>query len=433
MRPWENSEELDLFHWLRRKVYRSCMCVRAMIWKRIITSRYNRKISAMKRMGAKKVKIVFLVNETSKWKYQQVYDLLMGNEKYEVTVVLTVADVDWHLAHHERIAKLLRSKAFFNDRNMYVEVAYDSERDVTVKLSAYKPDIVFYQQPWRIADNQAPKAVSKYALTLYAPYFVPTYVSPRGLCDTDFHRFLFAHFVVNDSLKNYVLQSCGRRFHAGDFVALGHPMVDYILKRIDNKPKYRCAIYAPHWSMPHPNNQAENPYNLSTFLDYGEIVLEFAKKHPEIKWIYKPHPSLYRCLIDCEIWSEEKTDAYYRQWELVGCVCYDGNYLPAFNESSVMITDCDSFLVEYALTGKPIVHLIGIGVGTRTFSPYGFLFDTYYRVENETELISALDEYVIKGADPNREMRLRALKDSGLLNVGAAERIVRYIENFYAL
>ena len=424
-----NRKKTDSIHWLWRKVYRTWMSGRAMFWKRTLKFRYAKKIREIEHRSGKKIQVIFLVNETSKWKYQQVYDLLRSNDKYEVGIVLTLADVDWHLSHDGRIEKLSRNKEFFNSRKMPVYVAYDPVKNITIALHKYKPDIVFYQQPWRIADNQAPRAASKYALTLYAPYYVPTYVNPHGACDTDFHRSLFAHFVINDSLRNYFMEYCGKRYHAGDFVALGHPMVDDILKRLNNLPKSKCVIYAPHWSMPHPNNRADNPYNLSTFLDYGEIILEFAKSHPEIKWIYKPHPSLYRYLVDCKIWSKEKADEYYRQWERIGYACYDGNYLSIFNESNVMITDCDSFLVEYALTGKPILHLIGIGVGTRTFSPYGFLFDTYYRVKNKTDLMQALNEYVINGADPNKAKRLKALHDSGLLNVGAAERIVRYIDH----
>ena len=415
------------FHWLRRKGYRAYRTWSALFWQFVVRARYARKVKALRRDPRRTRKVVFLVNETSKWKCQGVYDLLAGDARFEVSMLLTLADVDWNLSKEERREKLSRNKAFFQDRNMAVETAYDVERDEAIPLRAYGPDVVFYQQPWRIAKSQSPRTVSKFALTLYVPYYVPTYVNASNSCDTDFHRALFAHFVVNDSLKKFFLDSCGNRYHAGDFVALGHPMVDAVLKGRDGAGKTRCAIYAPHWTVPHPNNQAENPYNLSTFLDYGEAVLEFAKAHPEVKWIYKPHPSLYRCLVDYRIWSRERADSYYRQWERVGTACYDGGYLPLFNESSVLVTDCDSFLAEYALTGKPIVHLIGPGVGIRKFSPYGELFDTYYRVHDRTGLMDALREYVVKGADPRKDDRLSALNGCGLLQTGASERIVEYV------
>lgn len=425
----KNSVKLLLSNRVWRKIQPMICSMLYEYWRLVLSMRYARKMKNLTLDHNRKRRIVFLVNETSKWKYQKLYSLLKEAHIFEVDIVLTIADVDWNLSNEGRKEKLLREREFFRGRKMATTIGYDMERNYTVPLRAFAPDIVIYQQPWLIAKNQAPREVSKCALTLYAPYYIPTYVNPKGACDTFFHRELFAHFVINDSLKNYFLEYCGNKYHAGDFFALGHPMIDDILQNIDSSKKVKCAIYAPHWSMPHLNTRKVNSANLSTFLEYGENILEFAKTHAEIKWIYKPHPSLYRFLVDYNIWSREKADAYYKQWERVGTACYDGDYLKAFNESSVMITDCDSFLAEYALTGKPIVHLIGIGVGNRKFSPYGALFDTYYQVRSNTELIKALQDYVVMGGDPNRAERLKALSDSGLLKAGSAERIEKYIEH----
>ena len=85
-----------------------------MFWKRALKFRYAKKIREIEHRSGKKIQVIFLVNETSKWKYQQVYDLLRSNEKYEVGIVVTLADVDSHLSHDGRIEKLSRNKEFFN-------------------------------------------------------------------------------------------------------------------------------------------------------------------------------------------------------------------------------------------------------------------------------------------------------------------------------
>ncbi len=57
------------------------------------------------------------------------------------------------------------------------------------------------------------------------------------------------------------------------------------------------------------------------------------------------------------------------------------------------------------------------------------LYDTYYKVHDNEELLKVLDEVVVAKRDPKREERLAALEKSGLLGTNAAKNILDHIED----
>ena len=98
-------------------------------------------------------------------------------------------------------------------------------------------------------------------------------------------------------------------------------------------------------------------------------------------------------------------------------------------ESRAMITDCGSFLTEYACTGKPIIHLVSSTAKLKPLKPSADLYATYYQVHNVKELDEALDSVVVKALDPNRERRLTKVREAGLLDNYAAQNIMDELEN----
>ena len=107
--------------------------------------------------------------------------------------------------------------------------------------------------------------------------------------------------------------------------------------------------------------------------------------------------------------SKDEIDNYYESWAKVGMVSLSGGYTELFNNSRALITDCDSFLSEYAVTGNPIIRLVSKVKNNRHYSPLKSLFDSYYQVHNKDELEQTLNEIIVRGNDPLRETRLAEL------------------------
>lgn len=388
-----------------------------------ITENYVAVLNRIRLHNQNRLKVVFLVNELAKWKYQSVYDVLKADPCFEVIIALTCADIDWELSIGDRYAKFLENKRYFERNKMRVVSVYDYDNDCAKGLDPLEPDIVFYQQPWLLAQEQTPMAVSKYALTLYAPYFVPTELNIEVEFQEFFHQALYLYFVLNKEWERGFYGSCKKLKYAGNVMAVGHPMLDTIFDATNKTSHGDYVIYAPHWSIP----QLKNRFNIGTFMETGFAMLEYAKSHKDVKWVFKPHPTLRSCLY--QVMSHNDVDNYYSEWESLGQSCYTNDYPNLFANSRAMITDCASFLVEYACTRKPIIHLVGVGCDRQMRSPFKGLYSTYYAVHGPADLYETLNTIVLAGEDPLKDSRISELRKSGLLDCCAAEKISTYMKS----
>ena len=167
-------------------------------------------------------------------------------------------------------------------------------------------------------------------------------------------QYYFESEYVIDSCKPYKVTS------GKNFVATGLPMFDSLLLPLSEytdpwkQDSRKRIIYAPHHSIP---GVFGSGLGYGTFLEFGETVLELAKKYAkQTQWVFKPHPGLRRKLDF--LWGKEKTDAYYNEWATMenSMIC-EIDYQALFMHSDAMIHDCSSFQVEYHFTKNPVLYL----------------------------------------------------------------------------
>ena len=383
----------------------------------IVRKRYKDKIEVLK--NKEKIRVLFLVSEISKWKTQTLFDLLKINPKYEPIIALTLGDFQWKLPKDKKIEILYKNKEFFESKGMECVLAYDIKKHKAIPLDKFDADLVFYQQPWRIASVHLPENVSKYALTFYVPYFVPNYGKLDMDCQQELHKTVLRYYTLDKEYeiiyRKAMIPSIGRP------VGLGHTALDFYYLNKNYKPTKKYVIYAPHHSI-------NNFENYSTFLDNGKEILEYAKKHPEINWAFKPHPTLKYRLIKDKVMAEDEVKNYYNEWEKIATCCYTSDYSELFLESKALITDSASFLVEYFCTKKPVIHLISDKCKIKPIEPFKRIIDTFYKVHNLDEMYKVFDDILIKNDDYNKKQRLKVLKDSGLNDNYAAKNIIDDIE-----
>ena len=94
-----------------------------------------------------------------------------------------------------------------------------------------------------------------------------------------------------------------------------------------------------------------------------------------------------------------------------------------------MLTDCGSFLTEYACTGTPIIRMISPLLKLSPNPLVDELYSTYYCVNNNDELKKALDMLIVQKKDPQKEIRQNAIEKVGLGKSSAAEKIRDYISD----
>lgn len=370
---------------------------------KIIQKRY---IKIMQKLRKKKVKkVLFLINENSKWKAQSLYDLMASSDDFEPVIAITAADVQKNLPNDKKKQIIEDNLKFFKSKKMKVVQAFNPERNKAVDLAEFESDIVFYQQPYAIPKVQDINAVSKYALTCYIPYYLPSRINYELECDYIFHRELYRYYVLNNELKSaYKEHLEDSESYSDNICATGHTMLDYFyLNKNKEYISKDYVIYAPHWSI-YNKKYNYNNINAATFDKTGKLILEYSKKHKEINWVFKPHPTLKTALMRIGMPMSDISD-YYSEWESFAKCCYDSDYMDLFMKSKALITDCGSFLTEYSCTKKPIIQLISSHCN---FVPYEFLrpvFDTFYTVKDNEKLTDVLDKILVNGDDTKKQKR----------------------------
>lgn len=377
-----------------------------------------------KKFGRKRLKVLFLVAHPAKWKSQSIYDAMKRSSTFEPILAVTVMDYpDMALSHEQRVSMMEYRISYFQGLGCNVVSAYDRQRGM-LSLVEFAPDIVWYTQPWAIDECQGPVSVSQYALTCYTPYFVQNYGGLGMDCLLPFHRFLWRHFALNETWAKVFMRAQGCR-RAGKVVGCGHPMLDQFKRELDSSVGRDYIVYAPHFSI----NQIEN---YATIHKNGERILALAQQHPELKWAFKPHPNLRKVLVDFAGWSQEKVEAYYKAWERIGIACYDGAYVELFEKSRLMITDCGSFLVEFACTGQPIIRLVS---SDALYQPHPIakkLFSTYYEAEDWVQFEWWFKVVALEGKDPKSAERLEAIQQMHLMGGDVAMATLDYLVGVFS-
>ena len=394
---------------------------------RVCRRNYARQIARCrdKIKRGEKLRVMFLVSELSKWKTQSLYDRMAQSKEFEPFVAISCRG-DWQLnpEYWPLTEEALQS---FRAKGMNCVVVADFNAVRNIPLDSFSPDIVFYEQPYNWKREYMPVTVSRFALTAYVPYYVPTNEIDPLWYEGAFHRTNFLYILLNEQIKSALNALIIPDRYAGRREALGHTFYDLYG---ENQPQRQgngrdLVIYAPHWTFDHPNNV--NSQNISTFLWNGREILAYAKAHPEVKWLFKPHPGLQWRLVESGAWTKDEVGQYYQDWGEIGQCYYGNDYVEMFKHSRAMITDCSSFVAEYPPCGGAMIHLRSATQKLELLRSYGKMYDAFYQVHNLDEMYKVFDMVLLRDEDPKREERIRAVRELNLVGNNAAKNIAEYL------
>lgn len=423
-------KRLGVYTFLFEKVFLNRLVLKVLVCK----WRYWRlRRAARRKPKGEKIRVLFIVSEIAKWKEQSLYELMEASgEFYPIVGLSAWNNQGAHRLTSDEFQKVqILAEQFFDslgDRHVRT-VTVENGVCVYHELSEFKPDIVFYTEQWGPCPRQHPWEVSRYALTCFLPYYVPDFGIIRIDCHQQVERLSDTYFCLGESWARTYRSAMRTISRAARYVVTGHPALDEFNRNQGRQPKENYVIYAPHFAYPHPKQL--DFYLIGTFDWNGMQILEYAEAHPEIKWVFKPHPVLRRTLLETGVMTKDEIESYYNRWAKIAKVSTDSNYQELFLESRVMITDSGSFLPEYGSTGRPVIRLIC--ARNRHIPPAAAknVYDTYYNVNNIDEMFKTFKLVIENGQDPNRETRLEAVQKAGLCGVNASENIVKYIMELF--
>jgi len=304
-----------------------------------------------------KVNVLFIAMNLSMWRYQKVYELLLNDERFNVSVIinpfLRLTNEDAHKASEEL-------KAHFRHMGRNVPSVIDDGFNLDDWFESLNPDLIFYcQQYWGCHNNILDFERNYNRLWGFVPYGLPT-INENFVYNTEFHNLAWrVYFQTKLHMKT------ARRLMANgarNVRIVGEPHADLILETTDINPwrnindgiKRKKVIWAPHFSIGEDDWLHHN-----SFLWMYDGMVRLAEKYRDsVQFAFKPHPHLYNTLCNRSDWGKMRTDDYYNLWHTMpNTQLESGEFIDLFKQSDGMIHDCGSFTGEYMLTCKPVMFM----------------------------------------------------------------------------
>lgn len=419
--------------------------------KEIIGS-YNRQIDAQVRQygimqeqrleklrrkvqGGKKIKVFFMTQRAAAFGAASVYKAMEKKDIFDPYILCISKRDIWYKDFYEAVEEDVE---FFEKRGFRAINAYD-ENKTPKDLTVLKPDIIFYDSP----NLYGPANNSHFRLDLLNWKFLTCYI-PYGLLMVDSFYYHYDNVNVRTSWKvfldtdaSYSRALSDAEFNGLNIVKAGYPKFDdYEMEKGAELPvklqnDKRTIIYAPHWSLNFENNFA-------TFDLYKDIVLNFAITHPEMNFVFKPHPELEyrikaRYKTGASEFSHEDYINYIKTWDALqnGICITQGGYISIFERSDCMITDCGSFIGEYLPSLNPCIYIFNPRKKHQwdAYTPLAKkILNTYYIANDVCELEQYFQDVVVNDNDIKKESRIN-LKQAQFGNIGhAGQYICDYLE-----
>ena len=390
---------------------------------------YSTAISRV-RQKESPLNVVFIVSDSSEWKYDSLY-LLMDKDSYFNPTILVCPMIVYY-TEEQAYDIFSRTYEFFLKRGYKVSKACENVYDDSINVEAFSPDIIFYSCMW--TQYMHPKYdhmhLRRY-LKCYIDYGYCSIVDEWGY-SSPFHGLMWRYYTECEDLRELALKAQPRELR--NAVVTGYPIFDEYREARGNTTdwknqdrNFKRVIWAPH----HTIEGRDNLLRFSTFLEVADFMLDYALKQKTIQFAFKPHPMLLQALYSHPHWGKEKADAYYKKWEEGdNTSLVTGAYIDLFKSSDAMIHDCGSFIVEYLYTQKPVMYL-GDGREEQSNIVGIKAYRCHYHGNKKDDIKQFVENVVLKENDTMKEIR-KAFYNEVLLppnGCSVAENIINDIKH----
>ena len=384
-----------------------------------------RRISDKAKSG-KKLDAVFLVSTESMFPARPLFDAMLRDPAFDPRIVV-VPDMRWPdaVARMKRCTACLAAsvpagrfrEAEHGEWNDWNDEIGDS--DIVCFSSPYDISAFLYNPHW---------AVGRSFLPIHVNYGFYRSVYDREVMGRQNYAYFWkAFFECDETAKEYAKHSILKGANAD---VVGYVKMDALAtaKPWPRNGNRRRVLIAPHHSV---EGGANDTLALSNFQRYADYFLSLPKKHPELDFVFRPHPFLFTVLAHPSKWGPARVDRWIARMKARPNVRWsdEGDYFPVFASCDACIQDCGSYLVEWFYTGKPCCYLLKEPSDIeQKFAPLGKeCLSHCYLAYDKTAIEAFLRDVVEGGTDPKAAAR-DAFRKSVMVNYPhAAEAALRSI------
>ncbi len=326
------------------------------------------------------------------------------------------------------------------EKNMALSTEYGAELDYfeqvcgkvtkliqngkVMDLQAMKFDYIFYEDQYI---NHYPSEIQPDLVSAYAKIFFINYgygistAFEKGV----FGRRFFGNVAIGFMSTEYNVRLL-KKMYAGNvnkgiqqFVRLGYPAFETYM----NFPKEydkRHILWTPRWSL-------KADLGDSHFLEYKDQLPAVVEKFDDVRLSMRPHPLLFATLKENGVMSEEEINAYQTRLSnlhidfRMGCAINE-----AFDDIGILITDFSSIIIQFFLTGRPVIYCPSKKV--QLVEECQPMLDSFYIAESYADVEKHLND-ILSGNDYKAEIRKAALEsDYFKINRDASKKITDFIK-----
>jgi hypothetical protein len=387
-----------------------------------------------------RIRVVFLVFYFEAWDaLAGIHELMKADSQFDVTVI----SIPRRFSVDAPFGEEAEVSAFFDRAGVeHLRFNFDDSFEGLGRLKQISPDYIFINYPWQ--RNYQPgyrvDELSEFTKVCYVPYYsAPLVIEPdqEGVAP---HLYMqrshqLASLVFTQDRNVHLAYSKTSRGNEHVYVT-GTPKLDALVKKVsegnkswplNNEGNFKI-IWAPHHSF------SPAWLNFGNFQQTFTDMLSFAQANPDVDLVLRPHPLMFRTLIDRDVIHEDVLKQWVAQWnELPNtAIDADGDVALLFGAADLMVTDGISFLAEYPLaTNKPGVFFEN--PEHWPFSDLGELAaNANIRVSDYGELLEVIHKVRSSGL-PDYSLQISELRSSAQPFPGlASEKIVGVVKSDFA-
>ena len=186
----------------------------------------------------------------------------------------------------------------------------------------------------------------------------------------------------------------------------------------------KTILWTPRWSY-------ETRTGGSHFLEYKDDFVSLRQRYGDkVNLSMRPHENTFREVQEKNLISKEEMDAYKQSIKDNSIEIYNKTFGidEQFSMTDILLCDYSSILIEFFLTGRPMVYCEF--PNAVPFDEYKEMFECMYIAHSWDDVLKYLDD-LVAGNDPLYERRQKAVANIKAMHADAAQRIInRLREDF---
>lgn len=366
----------------------------------------KRKSNTIPTVNDSNVRVCFILQRTEIFtSVQSIFEAMCADARFSVSI-LVLPRYD-HAKRKVDVSTIKKNVEFCENLNEKITIinSFDENTNSFIDIHKFNFDFIFLGLPYtaEYPKEYDFKYFAQNSRLCYVPYG-SNYAAGKEMLRVNLTNnmlmsvdYLFADCDKVYQYCNSKLKLCKNADSKKIVYNIGFPRFDLVER--DKKSCIKTFLWLPRWTTSTDNNEK------STFFENKDVLIKYFQSHPELSLIIRPHPLMFAHYIDTGVMSKAEVDAYKQLISDTPNITLDENpsYIGSFKKADCLIADYSSVVIEYFITGQPVIYLNGTKTIERSIA------DAFYVSETPDQTLSFVQK-LADSIDEKADLRERALK-----------------------